>query len=159
MNDMLHELYNVPRLIDVTTILAAAPQVQVGTHPTPDGTQPMTAAEFRMTREYLGLTGDQLAALTGRDARTIRRYESGAQVVPDEVRLDIELLEQVHASIVAALVAQLAVARENVLTIPTPHKADGANEAVGGLPRSWWRSVAYEVALQVPGLHVRYSDE
>ncbi|MFW6598106.1 hypothetical protein ACQBAU_16390 [Propionibacteriaceae bacterium Y2011] len=52
-----------------------------------------------------------------------------------------------HAAHAAQLVDQLRDARDIVLTIPATDD---------DYPAGWWRSVAYRVAEQVPGLYVRY---
>ena len=125
--------------------------VTVGGFPEPDGDQPMTDAEFRMVRDWLGLSGEWLAARLGVTLRTLRRWEAGHSPVPDGVRVEMEQLEQIAAGYVGELVAQLSDAREVVLTIP--------RESAGEWPASWWRMVAVRVASEVPGLYVRYADE
>ena len=123
---------------------------RVGGFPEPDGDQPMSPAEVRMVRAYLGLSQEQLATLIGADVRTVKRWEGGYYPVPDERREQIERLEQVAAEQVGALVDALGQARDAVLTIP--------REAASGYPASWWVMVAARVAQEVPGLYVRYDD-
>lgn len=102
---------------------------------------PMTPAEFRMVREYLGLTGEQLAAELDVSLRSLRRWEHGHSPVPDGVREAMEALEARAAGEVGRLVAALRDAPEVVLQIPDA---------------GWWRMVAARVAQEVPGLTVRY---
>ncbi len=113
-----------------------------------DGTQPMSPAELRMVREYLGVSAEWLADRLGVALRTVRRWEHGQSAVPDGVREQVEELEVVAAGHVNAAVDALGDAVEAVLTIPD---ADA-----GGFPAGWWRMVAARVAQDVPGLHVRY---
>src|SRR5690606_34223992 len=53
----------------------------------------MTAAELKVARESLGLSGDWLATYLGVNSRTVREWEQGRRPVPDWVRLEIESLE------------------------------------------------------------------
>ena len=113
-----------------------------------DGLQPMSPAELRMVREYLGVSAEWLADRLGVALRTVRRWEHGKSAVPDGVREQVEGLEEVAVGHVNAAVDALGDAVEAVLTIPD---ADA-----GGFPAGWWRMVAVRVAQDVPGLHVRY---
>src|SRR5690606_819281 len=47
----------------------------------------MTPAEFRVVREFLGLTPEWLAAHLGVSGRTVRHWEQGKYAIPDGVRL------------------------------------------------------------------------
>lgn len=122
---------------------------RVGGTPEPDGTQPMSPAELRMVREWLGVSGEWLAEHLGVALRTVRRWEHGHATIPDPVRVEVEALEQVAAEQVGELVSELGDAADLVLTIP---EADGAQ------PAGWWRMVAARVAQEVPGLYVRYDN-
>lgn len=124
--------------------------IVVGGFPEPDGTQPMSPAEIRMVREYLGLTRPWLAGWLGVAERTIARWEDGKSPVPDDVRLKLEALEGVAAEQVGQLVDALAVEDKVVLSIP--------DTAAGGFTSGWWRMLAARVAVEVPGLYVRYAD-
>ncbi|HET7355543.1 MAG TPA: hypothetical protein VFJ09_02600 [Nocardioidaceae bacterium] len=124
------------------------PGLRVGDFPEPAGDQPMSPAELRMVRDYLGLTGEWLAGQLGVQLRTIRRWEHGQSPVPEGVREQMELLEGIAAEIVGGLVERLEDAADMVLTIP-----DGPAD---GYPAGWWRMVAARVAQEVPGLYVRY---
>jgi len=67
----------------------------------------MTPAEFRVIREFLGLSGDWLAAHLGVSPRTVRHWEAGRYKIPDGVRLEIEDLEQRTAEFISGAVAAL----------------------------------------------------
>lgn len=115
----------------------------------PVESDPMTAAEFRMVRAWLGVTGEWLAGRLGVALRTVRRWEHGYTPVPDGVRLELEALEQVAAEQVEKLIVALRDAPDVVLTIP---RVDS------DWPAGWWLMVAARVAQEVPGLCVRYQD-
>jgi len=134
----------------VSETIQGVPGLRVGDFPEPDGSQPMSPAELRMVRDYLGLTGEWLAAQLGVQLRTVRRWEHGQSSIPDGVREQMELLEGIAAETVGALVDALGSARDVVLTIP-----DGPAD---GYPAGWWRMIAARVAQEVPGLYVRYDD-
>lgn len=131
--------------------IEGVPGLTVGDFPAPDGDQPMSSAELRMVRDFLGLTGEWLAGQLGVQLRTIRRWEHGQSPVPDGVREQVELLEGIAAETVGALVEMCEAASDVALSIP-----DGPAD---GYPAGWWRMVAARVAHEVPGLYVRYADE
>jgi transcriptional regulator with XRE-family HTH domain len=128
--------------------LLGAPGLRVGGIPEPDGTQPMTAAEFKMVREAWGWTLETIAAYLTVDPRTVRRWEAGTSRVPDGVREGMELLEQHLNALVEDIATQARDAPDVTLEIPAGD--------VGGLPAACWRAVAYRVAEDVPGLYVTY---
>lgn len=127
-----------------------APGLRVGSIPEPDGTQPMSAAEFKMVREAWGWTLDAIAEYLTVDPRTVRRWESGASRVPEGVREGMELLEHHLNATVEDLATRLRDSAVVVLEIP-------AGDA-GGLPAACWRAIGYRVAEDVPELYVTYSD-
>lgn len=152
-------------MIDTPDLIAFTPGLAVGGEP--PSTPGMTAAELRMTRERLGLTSevcaemlalydaeqvdaDALAKARRSAERKMRRWEQGQNQIPETVREGMELLERVHLSTVIELVKQLDAAESKVLAIPA---GDTAN-----FPGGWWRAVAYEVAVRVPGLRIKYAD-
>jgi hypothetical protein len=118
----------------------------------------MTDAEFRVVREFLGLTGDWLAEHLDVSGRTVRNWEHGKYPVPDGVRLEVERLERQTGEFVGAVVAQL-------LDVPDPtvvtYRSDAAYHAAHPeipFPASWHRAVLARVALEVPALAIVYSD-
>lgn len=113
--------------------------------------QPMTAAEFRMVRDWLGVPAEWLAGHLGVALRTIRRWESGRYEIPDGKAELVEQLEARASATVEALVAHLADAPVTSISIPTPDAGE-----VEGFPPGWHRMIAARVAQEVPGLTVRY---
>lgn len=116
----------------------------------------MTAAEFKVIREYLGLTGDWLAAHLTVSGRTVRHWEEGKYPIPDGVRLRIEEIETATDGMVGAAVAACLDARDPVmLTYRTD--ADYRTHHPGvAWPASWHRAIVARVAQEVPGLVIDY---
>lgn len=116
----------------------------------------MNPAEFRVVREFLGLTGDWLANHLGVSGRTVRHWEQGKYPIPDGVRLAIEELEQRTGDFVGGCVEKLMDLPEPVVV--TYRSDDGYHQANPGvdLPASWHRAVVARVAQEVPGLSITY---
>lgn len=117
---------------------------------------PMTPAEFRVVREYLGLTGDWLAADLGVSGRTVRAWEAGKYPIPDGVREHIERLEAHAADAVDEIIDRYADVRDPTEVPLITYRADAECEDTGR-PASWWRAIAARVAQEVPGLTIAYS--
>lgn len=126
--------------------------------PIPDDER-MTAAELRTVREFLGLTGDALAAYLGVDPRTVRHWEAGKYRVPDGVRLAIEQLEDVTAVGVEAAVQQLMDVGDPVAIVYRTDAEYAAAHPEATLPASWHRMVIARAALEVPGLGIDYAPD
>ena len=117
----------------------------------------MTAAELRVTREYLGLTGDALAEHLGVASRTVRHWEAGVYTVPDGVRQETKQLEAITAQAVTDGVAQLMDEPDpTVLTYRTDAEYHDAHPEIT-LPASWHRAVVARIAQEVPGLAIDYA--
>jgi transcriptional regulator with XRE-family HTH domain len=118
----------------------------------------MTPAELRVIREWLGLTGEALGQLVGVQDRTIRRWESGQDRIPDGARLDIEHLESLATEAVEALTSQLRDAAEiSTLTYRTNEDFWAHRPALAQYPASWHRAIIARVAHEVPGLEIGYA--
>ncbi|MFF8610867.1 helix-turn-helix domain-containing protein [Streptomyces sp. NPDC015346] len=119
----------------------------------------MTDAEFRVVREYLGLTGDWLAEHLGVSGRTVRHWEQGKYAIPDGVRLEMEDLERRTAEFVAGVVAQLLdIPSPGVLTYRTDEDYHAAHPDVP-FPASWHRAVIARIAQEVPSLAIAYAGQ
>lgn len=119
----------------------------------------MTDAEFRVVREFLGLTGDWLAGHLGVEPRTVRRWEQGKYPIPDGVRLAIETLEQDTAQFVTAVIDHLMDLPEpGVVTYRTDAEYHAAHPEIP-FPASWHRAVIARVAQEVPGLPIVYASD
>lgn len=118
----------------------------------------MTDAEFRVVREYLGLTGDWLAGHLGVSSRTIRHWEQGKYAIPDGVRLEVADLERRTGEFVSGLI-------EKIMDIPDPvvvtYRDDAQYHAAHPdipFPASWHRAVLARIAQEVPALSIVYAD-
>lgn len=116
----------------------------------------MTDAEFKVFREYLGLTGDWLAGHLKVSPRTVRHWEAGMYPIPDGVRETIEDLEEQTAQYVYECAQKL-------MDIPDPTLITYRNDAEYHAadpettwPASWHRAVAARVAQEVPALAIAY---
>ncbi|MER7331720.1 MULTISPECIES: DUF1870 family protein [unclassified Micromonospora] len=119
----------------------------------------MTDAEFRVVREYLGLTGDWLAGHLGVSARTVRHWEQGKYPIPDGVRLAIESLEAETTAFVGAVVENLLASNDTDLAVVT-YRSDADYRAAHpqlDWPASWHRAVIARVAQEVLGLAIVYA--
>lgn len=118
----------------------------------------MTDAEFRVVREFLGLTGDWLAGHLSVTPRTVRHWEQGKYPIPDGVRLVIEDLEARTGEFIGALVPQLMdLPDPGVITYRTDAEYHEAHPEVP-FPASWHRAVVARLALEVPGLSIAYAE-
>lgn len=119
----------------------------------------MTDAEFRVVREFLGLTGDWLAAHLDVSGRTVRNWEQGKYPVPDGVRLELEDLERRTSEFVGGYVEKLLDMPEpGLVTYRTDAEYHAANPSIP-YPASWHRAVVARIALEVPALPIRYADD
>lgn len=119
----------------------------------------MNAAEFKVVREFLGLTGDWLAARLGVSGRTVRSWEQGKYDIPDGVRLEIEDLERRTGEFVSGIVDKL-------MDLPDPgvvtYRSDAEYKSAhpdAEFPASWHRAVTARVAQEVPGLRIAYATD
>jgi hypothetical protein len=118
----------------------------------------MTDAEFKVVREFLGLTGDWLAAHLGVSGRTVRHWEQGKYPIPDGVRLEIEDLERRTAEFIDQIIPQLLdMPDPGVVTYRTDEEYHQAHPEVP-FPAAWHRAVVARIAQEVPGLVIAYTD-
>lgn len=122
----------------------------------------MTAAEFRLTREFLGVTGEWLASRFGKDPRQVRRWEAGTTRIPAGIAAEMQNLVEVRDAFVDAVVERLQedgpdadqVARVIVF---------GSNESFfAEHPDSpwtarWHRSAMFEVARRLPWVQIDFA--
>ena len=124
--------------------------------PNMPGDERMTDAEFKVVREFLGLTGDWLAAHFDVNPRTVRSWEQGKYPIPDGVRLELEDLERRTGEFVSALI-------EKIMDLPEPTVVTYRNDAEYHdahpdvpFPAAWHRAVVARIAQEVPGLVIVY---
>lgn len=119
----------------------------------------MTAAEFRVIREFLGLNAESLAEYLQVSSRTVRHWESEKYDIPDGVRVAIEDLEARTAAFIGGAVeALMDIAEPAVLTYRTDAEYHAAKPDIE-LPASWHRAVVARIALEVPGLQIVYGSD
>ena len=116
----------------------------------------MNAAEFRIAREYMGLTTAWIAAQLGVNERTVRSWEQGRARVPEGVAEQMRQWEWATAGAVDEYVADL-VEDDRERRVLVVARTD--EEAPGGWPARWHRHVAARVAIEVSGLAVGYRGE
>ena len=117
----------------------------------------MTSAEFRVVREYLGLTGDALGQILEVDARTIRNWEAGKYLIPDGVRERIEGLEDHAAAQVGRYVDGLKDSADvGVIVYRSDAELWVERPDLRPFPARWHRAIIARVALEVPGLEIEY---
>lgn len=119
----------------------------------------MTAAEFRVVREYLGLTGDWLAGHLNVSSRTVRSWEQGKYAIPDGVRLELEDLEQRTAVFIGGIVEKLLdLPDPGVITYRSDQEYHAAHPEIP-FPAAWHRAVVARIAQEVPALRIAYQGE
>ncbi|MFL0393600.1 helix-turn-helix domain-containing protein [Streptomyces albus] len=119
----------------------------------------MTAAEFKVVREFLGLTGDWLAGHLGVSPRTVRHWEQGKYAIPDGVRLEIEKLERQTGEFVSGIVEKLMdLPDPGVITYRNDDEYHAAHPEIP-FPAAWHRAVVARVAQEVPALSITYADQ
>lgn len=119
----------------------------------------MTDAEFRVVREWLGLTGDWLAQHLGVSDRTVRHWEQGKYPIPEGVREEMEKLEADTALTVANAVDQLMdIPDPGIVTYRTDVEYHAAHPEVP-FPASWHRALVARIAQEVPALVIAYADQ
>lgn len=122
----------------------------------------MTGGELQTVREYLGLTGDQLAAILEVTPRTVRAWEAGAVPIPTArregripVREAVERLEAYTATAVADLVSALSDAVDPAVVVyRTDADMHAARPDTAHLPARWWRHVVARAAHEIPGVTI-----
>nr|WP_237527979.1 MULTISPECIES: DUF1870 family protein [unclassified Streptomyces] len=119
----------------------------------------MTAAEFKVVREYLGLTGDWLAGHLGVSPRTVRHWEQGKYAIPDGVRLQVEDVEQRTGEFVGGIITALMdLPDPTVVTYRDDAEYHAAHPEIS-FPASWHRAVIARVAQEVPALSIVFASD
>lgn len=119
----------------------------------------MTDAEFRVIRDWLGLTGDWLAGHLGVSARTVRHWEQGKYAIPDGVRLELEDLEARTGEFVSGAITQLLnIPEPGIITYRNDAEYHAAHPEIP-FPAAWHRAVVARIAQEVPGLAIAYAPQ
>lgn len=116
----------------LTTSGGALPADHPVHSPWPDS---LTAAEFRMSREALGLSAEWLADRLGVALKSVQRWENGHRQIPRGVVWEMEKISTVIREGVASQWAEhLLQTQDPVLTIPR-------TGTLFGFPASWYREL------------------
>lgn len=125
---------------------------------------PLSPAEVRVAREYLGLTGDKMAEKLGVNPRTLRSWEQGRDPIPGRIRPEIAALKTATDAAVAKLVASLDDSDDD--TLITYRNDDEYKDGVRDTPwsdgwhgwsASWHRQACARAAAQT-GARIDYAE-
>ena len=124
--------------------------------PAEAGASPMSGAELRCLREWLGLTTRWLADHLGVAERSVHRWESGIREVPEGVASEVLRLSEITYGVLNGLIDQL-------LDVPEPgvytYMSDAdyrSHHPEQDWPASWHRALCARLADEVPGLRIVY---
>lgn len=110
----------------------------------------LTPAEVRCIREGLGVTAEWLADHLGVRTRTVQRWESGANPIPEFAVDALALLEADAAEQVRHHIDAFTGARPGVPLVLAVDDASSAED----WPVGWLRMVAFRTRQQIPGLRI-----
>lgn len=122
-------------------------------------TDRMSAAEFRVLREFLGLTTRWMAEHLDVAERTVHRWEDGTSPIPLGVQVEVRELAAFTGRIVDGWVAAHSRPRVNraMQTYRTDTDYHATHQPGGGSwSASWHRAMTARVAERVPGLDIEY---
>ena len=132
------------------------PSVDLNDPPGMPQDERMTDAEFKVVREYLGLTGDWLATHLGVSARTVRHWEQGKFSIPDGVRIALEDLEARTGLFLDGIIPKFNnLPAPGILTYRTDEDYQ-QHHPDAEFPASWHRAVCARIAQEVPALAITY---
>ena len=115
----------------------------------------MDPGELQAVREYLGLTGEALAAILSVNPVTLRRWESGRDPIPYRVREEVEQIEETTARAVDEVATALEDARDVAVTVyRTDADMHAARPDLAHLPARWWRHVVMRACERVDGVEI-----
>lgn len=135
-----------------------------GQEPVPEDQVPederMSAAEFRVITEWLGLRQRDAAAILDVNERTVRSWLSGREKVPDGVRRQVERIEGFTAGAVGEVAATVRDARDPVVVVyRTDDDLWSARPEFAPYPASWWRMVVARAVHGFDGVAIVYSGD
>lgn len=112
----------------------------------------LSGAEFRATRELLGLTLEAIASILDVRTDTIQRWERGREPIPYRVRDELAQASAGTDTAVATLVdAMLDVPEPAIIVYTTDADLHAARPDMSHLTARWWRHVAARALRDVPG--------
>ncbi|KJR10258.1 helix-turn-helix domain-containing protein [Gordonia sihwensis] len=118
----------------------------------------MTSAEFRVARETLGLTTSWLATQFGVDERTVRRWDTGENPVPDaRAALMLHLIEFTD-DFITQVIDGLDCDGDSVVVVYREDEDLHRMWPAVPYPASWHRAAMGRVAAQT-GIRLKYLEE
>lgn len=124
--------------------------------PAQAGALPMTAAEFRCLREWLGLTTTWTAQRLGVAERTVHRWEAGVMRVPAGVSDAMLALSEQTYDVMNAAVEQLLDTTDPAIETYRTDADFREHQPQADWPASWHRALAARVADEVPGVRIEF---
>lgn len=122
---------------------------------------PLTAAELRVAREEMGLTGDHLAKMLGVNPRTLRSWEQGRDPIPGRIRPEIAELKEATNQAVAEAVSSINEEGDTLITYRSDDEYQAGRRGQGWKASrwtaSWHRQVVARAAAQT-GARIDYAD-
>lgn len=119
----------------------------------------MQGVELKVVREWLGLSGQELADMLKVNARTVRSWEQGRDPIPDGIRLEVERLEELTAQAVNAGIEALMDLPDPAVVTYSTDEQYRKHEPDAPWPAAWHRRVVARIAQEVPGLVVVEPEE
>lgn len=135
-----------------------------GRRPMPEHEVPederMSAAEFRVATEWLGLRQRDVAAILEVNERTVRSWLSGRDLVPDGVRIRMEEIREYTDSVVGEVAAAVGDARDPVLVVyRTDDDLWAERPEFAPYPAGWWRMVVARAVDGFDGVPIVYAED
>lgn len=104
----------------------------------------MSAAELRVTLDWLGLTQEDAAEILAVDPRTVRRWVTGDSPVPAGVVGEVQEIAEATAQAVDEVTRAIRVAEDEpvIVVYRTAEQMWAERPETRPYPASWWRMVA-----------------
>lgn len=109
-----------------------------------DGTPAMTPAEFRATREFLGLSIGWIADMAQVNPRNARKWDQGQNPVPEGIATSLDRIARDTALYVEKVASKRALDPHFEFNVPQPTTAKEDRELGedwGYWPMGWWWNV------------------
>ncbi len=120
----------------------------------------MDRAEFKVTREALGLSAAQVAVSVGVGPRAVRRWELGGSAIGDDAAQMLEEFARVtdrEASRLAARARRMR--RPRIVTYATDEAFVAGWPALAWQTARWHRAVAARAVRHVPGAVIVFAED
>lgn len=108
----------------------------------------MTPAEFRATREYLGISCEWISRWGDINDRSVRKWDKGDNNVPEPIAEWLDRIAKATELFVSKAAHKRAMDPTWEFGVPRPKKEKEdrkLNELWGGWPGDWWWNVAGRV--------------